>query len=145
MTEQKTTKENEEALPKVGDMDVNTFFSVMCQVLDRKREAGDDKLMDMKVGDFTDLVGKLMLDQYKSRAFATAQAETDVAERILTDWKGLGEIGAVTQPFRLRTKEEATKFYQDLQAVFGPSFRGELVVAVAIVNPNGTYERKTFP
>ena len=123
-----------EQVMRVGDMDVESFFTTMLRLLDRKREGGDEKLMDMTVKEFT----SLMLDQLASRSLATASAETRTAERILTDWEGLKQVGAVTQPFRVTTPEEARRLGEELADPLSKGMRGQFVVAIAIVE-NGAY------
>lgn len=123
-TEQKTLT--------VGDLDIDSFVELMSAVLDRRREKGDPKLIDMSVKEFTGL----MLDQLRTRAMTIAQAETSTAERILTDWQGLQAVNAVTQPFRMRNAAEVAAFAESLAAPLREGMRGEFVVAVAIADGN---------
>ncbi len=119
----------------VGELEVTEFFGILAQILDRKREVGDPKLLDLSVKEFT----ALMLDQLRTRSMKTAQLEADTASRILTDWEGLKGVGAVTQPHRVTTPEEAIKFGESLAAPLRQNMKGEFVIAVAIVSPGGTY------
>jgi hypothetical protein len=131
MTEEKT--ETKPLL--VGEMDVEAFFAIMVQMLDRRVGVGDGKLMDMTVKEFT----ATMIETFKTRAFATATAETSVAERILTDWQGLKDVGAVTQPFRIFSATGAEAFGAEMAAAIAGGMKGEFVIAVAVVSPEGGY------
>lgn len=128
-----------EATEKVANLDVQELINILIAVLDRKREGGDNRLIDMTIKDFT----TLMLDQLKNRAMATATAETAVAERVLTDWKGLQDVEAIAQPFRIKTAKQAVEFGRELAESLTVGQKAgsvEYVVAVAVVNPNGTYQ-----
>lgn len=137
MSEQKSEQKEETKELKVGEMGVEAFFNILSQIIERKREAGDSKLMDLSVKEFT----AMMLDQLKTRALATAQAETSVAERVLTDWSGLQAVQAVAQPFRVRTPEEAAELAKSLADPLKAGMTGSFVVAIAIVGPEGGYQK----
>lgn len=117
---------------RVGDLDVDSFVELLSMVLDRKREKGDPRLMDLSVKEFT----TFMVDQLRSRSLTTAQAEASTAERILTDWQGLQRVDAVTQPFRVTNPDEAMRFADSLVKAFAGGLKGEFVIAIAIVSAN---------
>lgn len=131
--------EKDAAAVVVGNMGIEEFFSAMLVVLDRAKEkektTGDVRLLDLGVGEFT----KLMLDQLRSRALATASAETSAAERVLTDWQGLQSVDAITQPFRVKSMDEAVKLGADLAETFREGWRGEIVVAIALTTAPSVY------
>lgn len=124
--------------PTVGEMDQAEFFNVLMQILDRRKETGDAKLLDMTVKEFT----TSMLETLKGKAYATAQAEYDTATRVLTDWQGLQAVEAVSQPFRIASKVDLDKFHAELSRSYSPNGGPIFVVAVAIVSSNG-YQRVT--
>ena len=119
----------------VGEMGVEEFLGLLMVVLEQKKVKGDQRLMEMSAKEFTDFI----LGQMKTKAYATAGAEADVAQQILTDWQALLDVGAVAQPFRCRTRAEAEQWCLKMLETFTPGFRGHLVVAVGVANPNGTY------
>lgn len=135
MTEQQSNGEKKEVVQRVGDLGIEQFFGILLQVLDERKVKGDPRLMEMTVAEFS----TKMIEVFKTRAYQTAVAETNTAERILTDWQGLQSVEAVAQPFRVRTAEEAIKFGQELAQSFSAGSRAELVVAVAVVGPEGGY------
>lgn len=125
-----------EVIQTVGDLPVEGFVALMLEVLDRRRAGGDSRLMDLTLPEFRDM----MIHEMKTRAYQTATAEAGVAEQILTDWKALEQVEAITQPFRINNAQEAQKFADNLKETFAQQgWRGGMVIAVALVAPDGTY------
>lgn len=129
---------------KVGDLSAMELVQLLSAVMDRRREGGDPRLMELTVADFT----KAMLSSLRDRSFQTAEAEANVAERILSDWGGMQSVQATTSPFRVRTKSDLEALMLNLEdGLTSDSF--EYVVAVAIVGatPNGgvAYRAAKFP
>lgn len=129
--------EEKEFSKTIGEMGVEEFFATMVHVLNQRKTQGDPKLMEMSVKEFTDL----MLERMKTRAYGTAQAEADVASRVLTDWQGLMAVDAVTQPFRVTNAKEAYDAAEGLADFFKKGGKGAFVVAVAVATSEGGYQR----
>lgn len=134
-------EKEEERTPTIGDMGIDQFFSVLVHVLNERQGKGEPRLMEMTMKEFSES----MIEVFKTRAYTTAVAETNVAERILTDWKTIQSVQAVTQPFRISGPADAEKFGADLKDYFLKGGRGEMAVAVAVVSPEGGARRYGGP
>ena len=136
-TENKTETPEKEHL--IGEMGVEEFFSTLLVVMRRfteEREVkGEKRLMQMSAKEFTDF----MLGQMKTRAYATAQTEADVALQILSDWQALMNINAVASPYRVRSVAEADQMFKNMAHYFATGGRGALVVAIGVAQPEGGY------
>src|ERR1700690_1489959 len=103
-----------EVVQTVGELPVESFVALMLEVLARRRAGGGAKMMELTIPEFRDLI----VHEMKTRAYQTATAEAGVAERILTDWKALEEVEAITQPFRVNNAKEADAFAKSLMETF---------------------------
>lgn len=137
MSDEKTKSTEELSAKTVGELSVDELIGIFVAVLNERRTKGDPRLIDLSVKEF----GEFMLDNLKTRAYQTAAAETDTAQRILTDWQALENIGAVAQPFRAKNVAEIDSFADGLRNFFRTGGRGELVIAVAIKSAEGGYSR----
>ena len=139
-TEQKTDSEDATALT-IGNMSIEDFFSALLTVLDRRREKGDPHLVDMTVKEFTNM----LMEQIKTRSFAAAQTEANVASQILADWQALQAVGAVSQPYRIKSMEDLEELATTVRNFYGTGGKGEFVIAVGIATPEGGYRKANAP
>lgn len=120
---------------KVADLSVEVFASLLVAVLHPRKSQGDARLMDMSVQEFTDT----MLSFIKQKAYQGAAQEREVGERILADWAGLRTTLAVTAPFRVKTRDDVKGLTDSLLGMLRDDRKVELVVAVALVQADGSY------
>lgn len=116
----------------VGDLSIPDFVKILTNAL--KRPDNDGPVMgDMSVKAFTDE----MLTILRGKAMQGAAQEQVIGQQVMQDWAGLRNVLAVTQPYRLESKSDYDQFVKNL----GESMQGKarLVVAVAILQPDGSY------
>lgn len=124
----------------IAEMTADQFFAMAIQVFEAhnklKESQGSTKLLNMNITEFSEQ----MVMALKGRAMKTAISEAEIAQRILADWEGLVGVEAVSQPARLKSKDDLEKFVTDLKGSFD-GLGGELVVAVAVCTGENMYQK----
>ena len=117
---------------KVGDLSIPDFIRILTNATKRPDNA-DPVMGDLTVKDFMAEMNTVI----QSKAFKGAQQEQLIAQQVMQDWAGIRNILAITQPYRIESKEDYERFVRDL----GESVNGKarLVVAVALLQPDGSY------
>ena len=117
---------------KVGDLSIPDFIKILTNATKRPDNA-DPVMGDLSVKDFMREMNAVI----QSQAFKGAQQEQMIAQQVMQDWAGIRNILAITQPYRIESREDYERFVRDL----GESVNGKarLVVAVALLQPDGSY------
>jgi hypothetical protein len=117
---------------KVGDLSIPDFIKILTNATKRADNA-DPVMGDLSVKDFL----REMNAVTQSQAFKGAQQEQMIAQQVMQDWAGIRNILAITQPYRIESREDYERFVRDLgESVSG---KARLVVAVALLQPDGSY------
>lgn len=121
---------------KVGEVTVADLLGAIMFAIEQKRSESGARLGDLTAEEFT----ARMLDVFKSRAFAGAAAEAQIAERVLADWQGLMKVNAVAQPFRVASEADADAMAENLKSTLRTGLKGHLLIAVGVVGTdNASY------